>query len=185
MEMPGSPAKYVAGSRVLPGQREDNEPNVSPDVFIFSKILEKIKESISFNAACWFHLTRTSPNNKFENGILPLGQVIESIWHFLFKLLENSFTKKEWNIFRKEIENNYPNHFADLYRTKVQKSFHWGPFAVLVRDIAFRPEESGSHDYFRTPEIIEDICVCFKEKYSIDLLEILSPKYTAMCCKIY
>ena len=52
---------------------------------------------------------------------------------------------------------------------KVSDADHWGPYGVLVRDVAFCPAEIGNHDYLGIPEIIEDISLCFVEQYGFDL----------------
>jgi hypothetical protein len=55
------------------------------------------------------------------------------------------------------------------YKLKTPDPFHWGPFAMLVRDVAFVPERLANHDYLRLPEIIEDICNGYRAKYSISI----------------
>lgn len=32
-----------------------------------------------------------------------------------------------------------------------------GPFGMLIKDVAFKAEEIGNHDYLNVPEIIEDM----------------------------
>ncbi len=116
--------------------------------FILSLTAKSLDLDISkslFDRTCWFHLTRTFPGNKFEQGILPLGEMINSIWDFLFTLIKDKITNKEWLDFRFQVENNYPNHLAYLYRLKAKDSFHWGPYAVLVRDIAFVASKIGGY----------------------------------------
>jgi len=151
---------------------QDPSPSRPSDEFLLSKLFESkglSMDAVSFDRTCWFHLTRTHPANKFEQGLLPLDRYVDSIWNFLFSLLKGDITKKEWNDFRHCIETNFPNHFAHLYRLKINDSFHWGPHAILVKDVAFREQEVGAHNYFRTPEIVEDICTCFEKKYNMDL----------------
>ena len=53
---------------------------------------------------------------------------------------------------------------------KTQDILHWGPYAVLVRDVLVNPTKFESVDYLNTPEIIEDIGRCFHERYERDLL---------------
>ena len=62
------------------------------------------------------------------------------------------------------------HHHAYLYGMKVHGKMHWGPYALLSRDHAFKPGEIGNHDYLGAPEIVEDICLCFSEKFEFDLL---------------
>jgi hypothetical protein len=42
---------------------------------------------------------------------------------------------------------------------------------VLVKDIAFRAQKIGNHDYLMLPEIVEDICNGYRDKYSISIRE--------------
>ena len=53
---------------------------------------------------------------------------------------------------------------------KTEKPIHWGPFAILIRDIAFKPNEVNNYDYLSSgPESIGDICFIFEKLYQIDL----------------
>ena len=60
---------------------------------------------------------------------------------------------------------------AERHRIKVRDSHHWGPYGVLTRDVAFKAQEVGNHDYFRAPEIVEDICGCFEDGFGVNLLD--------------
>jgi hypothetical protein len=44
------------------------------------------------------------------------------------------------------------------YPNKVSDPIHYGPHAVLVREVLFRSRQIGNHDYLRSPEIVDDIC---------------------------
>lgn len=46
----------------------------------------------------------------------------------------------------------------------------WGPYALLVRDAALPSQETSNHDYLDTPEIVEDICQSFEDRFGLDLL---------------
>jgi hypothetical protein len=63
---------------------------------------------------------------------------------------------------------------------KVEDCFHWGPYAILIRDMAFCSSEVGNHDYLDVPEIVEDICVCFSEWADSDLLQVFR-QHTRSC----
>jgi hypothetical protein len=41
---------------------------------------------------------------------------------------------------------------------------------MLAREVGFHPNEHGNHDYFRTPEIVEDICRVYTSFRGVDLL---------------
>jgi hypothetical protein len=51
----------------------------------------------------------------------------------------------------------------------VPDPFCWGPFAILVRENAFHATELGCVDYFRLPEIIEDICNGYEIKFGVSI----------------
>jgi hypothetical protein len=52
----------------------------------------------------------------------------------------------------------------------VSDAMHWGPYALLIKDHAFKSEQIGNHDYFDSPEIVEDVCIYFTERHRFDLL---------------
>jgi len=124
---------------------------------------------LNFDATVWFHLTRAAANTSFDEGILPLCDAIDSIWNFLFNLASVfSVSPEHWLNFRTEMETGHAGHSSSLYSHKM--SHEVGPFAVLIRDAAFRSQDIGNHDYLNTPEIIEDICITFKKLHSLDLM---------------
>lgn len=146
------------------------------DSLLLDIIKTKFKPVINFEYTYWFHLTRTSKSNTFNEGILPLNKNIDNIWNFLFNLLSDELTVKEWNIYRNDLESGnlkkeYENIFGSHYRNKIKNSILWGPYAMLIRDSAFKSKEMGNHDYLKVPEIIEDICYPFDKIYNFNLLD--------------
>lgn len=141
---------------------------IEPRDWLFSNISPIPLSTVRLDRVYWFHLTRVPKSTTFlNNGLLPLGQAIDAIWNFLHLLVETKISKEEWAGFRKNLTLS---HHARLYRMKIGNPMLWGPYAILVKEVAFNPQEIGNHDYLRTPEIVEDICLCFQEKYGIDLL---------------
>jgi hypothetical protein len=126
----------------------------------------------AYDSTCWFHLTRALPDTTFEQGILPLGTQVNSIWASLFGLLEGSFPEAAWGDFRRSVETDFSHRLADDYRLKTSRRHLWGPYAILIRDIAFDPESYGNHDYLGIPEIVDDICACFRQYAGVNLREI-------------
>jgi hypothetical protein len=148
---------------------EENSQCVTDPVhLVFSVVTGGLPPFRAFDTTCWFHLTRATKENTFEQGILPLGEALDSIWDSLYELVRRRISVSEWRYFRRNLGDSDSAH---LYRTKVENPEHWGPYAVLIRDGAFRPDEMGNHDYLRVPEIIEDICMCFASAHGFDLLE--------------
>lgn len=145
--------------------------NHRADEFLLNKIIKDYNLKIQFDKVCWFHLARTMDSLAFNDGIYPLGYYIDNLWMSLYSLVKERISEGEWKKFRNRIEVDYDNHFAYLYRMKVKDEFHWGPYAMLVKDAAFSSQEIGNHDYLEVPEIIEDISICFNEIYGINILE--------------
>lgn len=58
------------------------------------------------------------------------------------------------------------------YRRKVHNEFHWAPYAYLIKEHALRDYRRfrGLTRYVNVPEVVENICLGFEEKYRIDLL---------------
>lgn len=132
---------------------------------LFEKIKAEASCHIQFDAVCWFHLSRVPSPLSFENGILPLGEQVEAIWDLLRKIVGKRSSDSEWAEFRQEMGDS---HSAFLYRMKLNDPDHWGPYGMLVRDVAFSQTNLGSH-YLTIPEIIEDISLCFADQFGFDL----------------
>jgi len=145
-------------------------PSIEPDELVFGRVSSKPPSAYAFDRVCWFHLTRVPKSNTFlTKGILSLNRAIDSIWGFLYSLIDNKVSEKEWSDFRRRlVDLNHDS--AHLYKMKVNNHSAGGPYAILVREIAFKSEQVGSHDYLRVPEIVEDICLCFRDQYGVDLL---------------
>ncbi len=167
----------------LLSQVEEDELYVgdkNPDEVLIDKLQRETNTVCEIEAICWFHMTRTRENNSFEQGLLPLGEALDGIWDFLFSLVKDNTSSTEWNIFRTEVEAGRLNHSARLYKMKTNDHRQWGPNGILIRDFAFIANLVKNHDYLRTPEIVEDIAICFNEVYDIDL-QALFTKATYPC----
>jgi hypothetical protein len=119
----------------------------------------------SLDAVCWFHLTRVPANTKFSEGILPLHEALAKIWNTLISIPTDK--GKRANLEQLKMVG-VPN---DLYLMKTQNRIHSGPYAMLVREVAFHANAVGNHDYLEFPEIVEDICEGYKEKFGDNIHE--------------
>jgi hypothetical protein len=149
-----------------------SSPRCAPNDFLLDAFKRAFRSDLCYDATCWFHLTRTEENCTFAEGILPLAQRLDPIFDWLFRLLDGVVSKQQWTNFKQAIAHKG----SGIYQKKTKNPFHWGPYAILIRDIAFKPNEVRNHDYFSGPEIIEDICFCFEEIYKLDLLKIFLEK---------
>lgn len=152
---------------------ENPHAYLSADEIVFRHLKDHCKPRREPVEICWFHATRTTESNRFAEGISALQDMKEPIWRFLFSLASasNWIDELSWQRFRSEVETKYSSQSAGLYGMKIADSFHWGPYAFLVRDVALHSKEIGGQDYLRSPEIVEDICRCFLEQYGKNLLE--------------
>jgi hypothetical protein len=157
----------------------NSPPSCPVNDYLLDAFRKNFRSNLSYDATCWFHRTRVVGDTNFEAGILPLGQQLDSIWDFLHSLVRGAISEKQWRAFRQE-KLQSAHHLAHLYAMKTEKPFYWGPYAILVRDIAFKPKEVGNHDYLFGPEIVEDICICFEKVYKFDLLTLFR-KSTKPC----
>lgn len=136
----------------------------------------------------WFHLTRAQPNADFTNGIQPLDKALDRVWETIFTAFRNTHYEKNLQIMRTEGVRNFH------YQLKVGNPVHGGPYAMLVRESAFRAEEMCNHNYLGLPEIIEDICNGYHEAYgemihdelhqhlTPYIVKFWSPKQTSKSC---
>jgi len=147
---------------------EVNDPDCSGDQELRNVFEERIQvESQKLDKVCWFHLTRALPEENFNEGILPLSKSLEKIWDVLFCVFID--TKHYSNL--KAIKDSGVDNFQ--YNHKVGVDLLAGPFAMLVKDVAFYSQSLGHHDYLRTPEIIEDICNGYEKKFGVSIIETL------------
>jgi hypothetical protein len=157
----------------------NSRPPCPGNDFLLDAFRRTFHANLSYDATCWFHLTRVAENSNFEAGILPLDQVLDSIWDFLYNLLDGAISEKQWKDFRQG-KLQSAHHLAGDYAMKIENRFHWGPYAILTKELAFKPNEVHNHDYFLGPEIVEDICICFEKIYKIELLSLFQ-KGTKPC----
>jgi hypothetical protein len=113
----------------------------------------------SVTGISWFHLTRTLGGTTFSEGILPLDAALPKLWDMLVSIPKTKIKKRRLEELR---TNGVPNY---LYNLKTPHKLHHGPYAMLVRESAFNASEIGNHDYLKLPEIIEDICWGYQEKF--------------------
>jgi hypothetical protein len=133
---------------------------------LFERFKAESSSQFRLDAVYWFHLSRVQSPNAFESGILPLRDQVDNIWDSLRLMVADRISDSEWAEFRKEMGDS---DSAFLYHLKRNDPDHWGPYGVLVRDVAFCPTEIGNHDYLDMPEIVEDISLCFEDRYGFDL----------------
>lgn len=127
-------------------------------------------ERVAPNGAFFFHATRLlDPNAIAQQGIVPLGQIIDHIWASLFPLVSDVVSGNAWEEFRESIERGGGGYDGSLYREKTRRTLHHGPMAFLVRDSILNSHLAHNHDYLECPEIIQDIARCFEHAFAVHL----------------
>jgi len=112
------------------------------------------------SATMWFHGTRVPRETTFQDGLLPLPMVLDSIWAALGALVTDWSTPDEWSTFRQSCTYEHP------YYAKTHAGAERGPFAFLARDGFFKGDQRGKSDFLDIPEIVEDICCSSYQKRS-------------------
>ena len=108
--------------------------------FLLSYIQEETDCKTNFDKACFFHATRTWPDNTYEDGLLPTKQAEGKICNFLSELVNGQTTiTLGGNAMIRQNKYNYG-----------------GPLGFLIREFAF-VRDSMYVNYFDSPEIVEDI----------------------------
>ncbi|HOO53855.1 MAG TPA: hypothetical protein PLX30_06415 [Methanothrix sp.] len=145
------------------------------ETVLLEEVITKFKIKPSFDATCWFHLTRTSRPEDFKKGIYPLGDIISTIWNDLYLCIRSEFPKQKWLEFKNAFESGQLRSPCSqsyrLYTAKMNRACQacQGPFAVLIKDVSLMPRGYDTNDYLDAPETVRDICTCFERIYNIDL----------------
>ncbi|AKN67387.1 hypothetical protein G5B88_20740 [Herbaspirillum seropedicae] len=137
--------------------------------YLYSVVIDHFGRPALLDEIFWFHGTRVLPGSTFSDGILPLGVVLPQIKKVLVSVIPDTETKQK---LRKVLESNGVGEY--LYSLKANDSEHWGPYAMLVRDALFSPDDTHQHDYLGLPEIVADICSGFERSTRINLTSIFS-----------
>jgi hypothetical protein len=67
--------------------------------------------------------------------------------------------------------------FGVHFGMKVANALHWGPYAILVREVADHARDLGQHDYLGMPEIIEDLCEDVRLASGLELLPVFEQRW--------
>lgn len=148
------------GSLDLEHHYRQNNPVLSSDQEL-KRLLEQTvgPQRLDITRSFWFHLTRAKKGVTFSEGILPLDKSLPLVWAMLNELFAGTYHQARICQMQKEGVENFQ------YMLKTPEPLHWGPFAMLVKDVGKFAESAGNHDYLRTPEIVEDICSGYEARF--------------------
>lgn len=111
----------------------------------------------------WYHLTRTEKGASFDDGLLPLNSVLPRVWQMLLRVVSGSHhAERLLNMYDQCVENFH-------YNLKTPDPLHWGPYAMLVKEIGACATSVGNHDYLQIPEIVEDICSGYAARFGVSI----------------
>jgi hypothetical protein len=153
---PALEATYIANAGTLP----------SFDDFLYGEVVRRFGTPAMPARVCWFHCTRVTSGTNFSEGILPLSAALPRLKRLFLAVAREP---KSRELVRQVLNNN--GGYAFQFRQKTSNNIHAGPYAILVRDVAFHAKALGQHDYLSLPEIIEDLCSEVKAFANIDLTE--------------
>lgn len=149
----------------------DSKWREMPDLknYVYAVVIHHFGRPALLDEIFWFHGTRVLPDSTFSDGIHPLGVALPQIKKALVSVISDTEIKQK---LRKVLESNGVGEH--LYSLKTNDSEHWGPYAMLVRDALFSPDDTHQHDYLGLPEIVADICSGFERGTGISLTNIFS-----------
>ncbi|MCC5641281.1 hypothetical protein LC593_36900 [Nostoc sp. CHAB 5844] len=127
----------------------------------------------------WFHLSRTELGAKFVSGIHPLNSALPNIWGLLIRVVRNTPHAERLAAMRVEGVQNFQYNFKAL------DPLHWGPYAMLVKEISSHASAASNHDYLKLPEIIEDICLGYEEQFGEDIQTTIENALTPTIVKFW
>lgn len=153
---------------------------VSSSVYLYQFVVEKLGKHKPLTEVVWFHGTRTLDSNNLSDGVFPLNNAVDIVWDTLLSSAPNESVKAN---LKQLFSDGVGDH---LYELRTQNEIHWGPYGILVRDVAFNTKSLRQHDYLGMPELVEDILNGYKKKFGVALFEyyseVLVPKLVKFKC---
>ncbi len=127
-----------------------------PGDILMYKLIYEMGYKLPKEVDCvFFHLTRIYKKKPFVGPIQPLGMVLDSIWENLYELVAGKVSEVDWQEFRTSLDTeSHQGHYAGLYYMKTKDTFHYGPYALLIREMIYI---ANINHYLDCPEIIQDI----------------------------
>jgi len=115
----------------------------------------------SFEDICFFHATRVSKGTRFDEGVLPLKEIIEKFSNFLYCLVSDSISRTEWDACVCDTVNSNSSNLS--WKINNQN----GPFGFLFRESALN---EGS--YLKGPDLVFDLSRFTKDRFNLDLMKL-------------
>ena len=142
------------------------------DRWFYQRACEQFGQPVLPTEICWFHGTRVPSGTTFAEGVLPLGDWLPSLREAVLGTLDDEDARREV-VAAFDRQGGFGMHFGN----KVKDPLHWGPYAILVREVADNAKAIGQHDYLAMPEIIEDLCEDVRLASGLDLLAVFEERW--------
>lgn len=146
-------------------ENEWDSLDIPSEQYLYNYIVDTFGDHKPLTSVFWFHLTRTTEENEFKDGVFPLGQSLDHVWDTMLSLAKDDEIRRNLSSMRHSGVNNYH------YSAKHNDPIHWGPYAILVKVVANHSVELAQHDYLAMPEIIEDICNGYESQFGESIIE--------------
>ena len=145
--------------------------------YLYEYVVDKLGKHEKLTEVIWFHGTRTLKENDLTKGIYSLNDSLSIVWDSLISSAPNETV--QGNL--KELQNNGVGDH--LYSLRTNGKIHWGPYGILVRDVAFNTDKLHQHDYLGMPELVEDILNGYRKKFNTCLTEYYTEKLVPVLVK--
>lgn len=114
----------------------------------------------------YFHGTRANDPSRFlHEGLLPLGQVLDSLWQEMGALVPE-LSGAGLRSLRSDLTGGQIG--PHTYSLRVGDDLHHGPCGHLLRDVFLHPDAYASVAYLAGAEIVIDICQAIEERTGLD-----------------
>jgi hypothetical protein len=138
--------------------------------YLYEYVVDKLGNHEKLTEVVWFHGTRTLKENDLTKGIFPLNDSLSIVWDSLISSAPSETVQDNL----KELQTNGVGDH--LYNLRTNDEIHWGPYGILVRDVAFNTDKLHQHDYLGMPELVEDILNGYRKKFDTCLTEYYTEK---------
>jgi len=140
-------------------RKDFDKLDIPPTRYLYNYVEDLLGTPQKTSSRYWFHLTRTTKDNSFCEGIIPLNGILDKLWETLEAIFQDTTVQANLREMKRGgVKNAHYIH-------KITSEVDQGPFGVLVKESAFHLKRLGHHDYLEFPEIIEDICNDYYQQY--------------------
>lgn len=127
-----------------------------------------------FEETCFFHASRVPRNTTFDEGLVPLNEVIDRTSNFLYTLVSENISRADWEACVGDTINSGSSSLA--WKLKNQK----GPFGFLFKESAM---SEGS--FLKGPDLVFDFHKATLERFNLDLMKLYEEQTEPVVVKFF